>query len=308
MGEDEGGAGDVADFAGAGGDVLEGAPALAEQGEPAFAQAAQRALDGVAGAGIDVKFAAGGWLFDGDEDADSGAVVAGVGEGGQSGGGCLVESGQGVDTGGGDVVHRAGLGAGDPQGEPARGEDGLDVATVGVGLAGVPQVDDLAFHANGRLFAPVGRDDLAVQDHVREPLVFGSFQRLVQVRSLLCEDGDHLVHIPVGGGPGDAVVTGQRPGAGAVAEPPHTQHGLPKAGQRPAAARGAAAVTLGQQQFGGELHQFPGDVKRGTIGDHVEPSAEVDLVVRPSSTGAPRPCLGGPVPPRVCPDVPVWAG
>ena len=135
------------------------------------------------------------------------------------------------------------------------------------------------------LFAPVGRDDLAVQDHVREPLVFGSFQRLVQVRSLLGEDGDHLVHIPVGGGPGDAVVTGQRPGAGAVAEPPHAQHGLPKAGQRPAAARGAAAATLGQQQFRGELHQFPGDVKRGTIGDHVEPSAEVDLVVRPLLLG-----------------------
>jgi hypothetical protein len=33
MGQDERGAGDVADFAGAGGDVLEGAPALVEQGE-----------------------------------------------------------------------------------------------------------------------------------------------------------------------------------------------------------------------------------------------------------------------------------
>jgi hypothetical protein len=56
VGEDEGGAGDVADFAGAGGDVPQGAPAAGEQGEPAFAQAAQRALDGVAGAGIDVQF------------------------------------------------------------------------------------------------------------------------------------------------------------------------------------------------------------------------------------------------------------
>ena len=41
MGEDEGGAGDVADFAGACGDVLEGAPAADEQGEPAFAETAQ---------------------------------------------------------------------------------------------------------------------------------------------------------------------------------------------------------------------------------------------------------------------------
>jgi hypothetical protein len=48
-GEDEGGAGDAADFAGAGGDVLEGAPALVEQGEPAFALAAQGPVDGVAG-------------------------------------------------------------------------------------------------------------------------------------------------------------------------------------------------------------------------------------------------------------------
>jgi hypothetical protein len=57
MGEDEGGAGDVTDFAGAGGDALEGAPALVEQGEPAFALAAQRALDGVAGAGADIELA-----------------------------------------------------------------------------------------------------------------------------------------------------------------------------------------------------------------------------------------------------------
>jgi hypothetical protein len=55
MGEDERGAGDVADFAGAGGDVLEGAPAAGEQGEPAFAQAPQRALDRIAGAAIDIQ-------------------------------------------------------------------------------------------------------------------------------------------------------------------------------------------------------------------------------------------------------------
>ena len=56
MGEDEGGAGDVADLAGAGGDVLEGVPALGEQGEPVFAEAAQRAEDGVAGAGTNIEF------------------------------------------------------------------------------------------------------------------------------------------------------------------------------------------------------------------------------------------------------------
>jgi hypothetical protein len=50
MGEDERGAGDVADFAEAGGDVLEGAPAAGEQGKPAFSQAAQGTLDGDASA------------------------------------------------------------------------------------------------------------------------------------------------------------------------------------------------------------------------------------------------------------------
>ena len=39
---------DVADLAGAGGDVLQGAPAAGEHGEPPFAQAAQGALDSVA--------------------------------------------------------------------------------------------------------------------------------------------------------------------------------------------------------------------------------------------------------------------
>jgi hypothetical protein len=65
VGEDECGAGDVADFAGAGGDVLEGAPALVEQGEPAFAEAAQGALDGVAGAGVDIEVPPAGGLLTG---------------------------------------------------------------------------------------------------------------------------------------------------------------------------------------------------------------------------------------------------
>jgi hypothetical protein len=112
---------------------------------------------------------------------------------------------------------------------------------------------------------------------VREPLVFGPFQRLGQVRRLFCQHGDDLIEVAVGGSPGDAVVAGQRAGGGAVAEPPHTQHSLPKAGQRPAPARGTAPPALGGQQLCDELGQFPGDVKRGTIGDHVEPSAEGDL-------------------------------
>src|SRR6266702_2874949 len=149
MGEDEGGAGDAADFAGAGGDVLEGAPALAEQGEPAFAEAAQGALDGVAGAGVNIEVAAICGLFDGYVDAYSGAVVARVGQGGQSGGGGVVEGRQGVGAGGGQVMHRSGLGGRDPQREPAGSGERLDVAAVAVSFSGVPQVDDLAFDADG---------------------------------------------------------------------------------------------------------------------------------------------------------------
>ena len=141
------------------------------------------------------------------------------------------------------------------------------------------------FHAEGRLFAPVAGDDLPVQDHMRKALAPGPLQRFAQVRSLVREHGDHLVHIPVAGGPRDAVIPGQRLGGGVVAEPAHTQHGLPKAGQRPAAARGAAPPALGEQQLRNEPDQFPGDVKRGTIGDHVEPSEEEDLVVRPLLLG-----------------------
>jgi len=147
----------------------------------------------------------------------------------------------------------------------------LDVAAVTVGFAGVPQVDDLAFCADRWFFAPVAGDDLPVQDHMREALARGPLQRFAQVRGLARERGDDLVPVPVSGGPRDAVIAGQRLGGRPVTEPAQAQHRLPKAGQRPAATRGAATAPLSCQQFRDELHQFPGDVKRGTIGDHVEP-------------------------------------
>ena len=52
--EDEGGAGELADLAGAGGDVLEGLPALGEQREAAFAHAAGGPDQRIPGAGVDV--------------------------------------------------------------------------------------------------------------------------------------------------------------------------------------------------------------------------------------------------------------
>jgi len=158
----------------------DGEPAAGEQGEPASAQAAQRTLDSVAGAGVDIELLAAGGLFDWNQDADACALVAGVGQGGQACCRRLLESGKGVGAGGGDVVHRPGFHIGDPQRESIGGEDGLNVAAVGVRLARIPQVDDLALDADGRLFAPVAGDDRAIQDHMREPVVPGAFQRLAQ--------------------------------------------------------------------------------------------------------------------------------
>ena len=52
MGEDEGGAGDVADFAGAGGRVREDAPAPFEQGESSFSEFAKAAQEPVVGIAV----------------------------------------------------------------------------------------------------------------------------------------------------------------------------------------------------------------------------------------------------------------
>ena len=53
MGEYERGADDVADAAWAGGGVAQAAPAAGEDGEAAFAEAAQRSQEGVVGAVVD---------------------------------------------------------------------------------------------------------------------------------------------------------------------------------------------------------------------------------------------------------------
>ena len=159
--EDECGFGYLGDSARAGGDVLEGAPALGEQGECSFAEAAQGSQERIWGAGVQVEFAPAGGVFHGGFDADSGAVVAVVGQGGHSEGGGAVQGRERVDPGGSDVVDRSGLGVGKPDREPAGQGDGLDVAAVAVGFAGVPQVDDLAFRADGVLAAPVAGEDLA---------------------------------------------------------------------------------------------------------------------------------------------------
>jgi hypothetical protein len=157
---------------------------------------------------------------------------------------------------------------------------------VGVGLARVPQVDGLAGNADGRLFAPVAGDHLAVQDHMSESLVPGPLQSRAQAGRLRGEHRDDLVHIPVGSGPRDAVVAGQRIAGGAVAEPAQPRNGLPKAAQRPAAARGC----------GGGAAQRPAASRRtrpvpwGRQACHDRRSRgilqqKIDLVVRPLLLG-----------------------
>ena len=118
-----------------------------------------------------------------------------------------------------------------------------------------------------------------------QALVPGPFQRLAQFRRLLCQHRDDLVQVAVGGGPGDAMVAGQRISGGAVAEPAQAQDRLPEAGQCPAAAGGAPAAAFGCQQLRRELGQFPGDVERGTIGDHVEPFSGTGSCGETSSLG-----------------------
>ena len=147
LGEDEGCAGYLGGAAGVCGDVLEGGPALGEQGEPAFPAAAQVAEQRVAGAGSGVEFLVPGWFFDRGEDAYSGSFVAEVGQRRDSEGGGAVEGGQGVPAGGGQVVDRAGLGRADPEREAVGARDGLDVPAVAVRLTGVPGVDRFAFYA-----------------------------------------------------------------------------------------------------------------------------------------------------------------
>ena len=144
MGEDQGWPRDIADLAGAEGDVLERPPAAGEQGKAAFAQASQGPLESVARPVADIEFTAAAGLADRDVDADAGTLIAGIGQGSQPLGGGAVERGQGVGAGGGDVVHRARLHGRDPPREPAGGEQRLDIAAVRVRLAGIPQVDNLA--------------------------------------------------------------------------------------------------------------------------------------------------------------------
>ncbi len=104
VGQGKGGGDDVSDFAGAGGQVLQGAPTLGEQGESTFAEAAQTAQQRVVGPVVRVQPLGSDGLFDRGMHPDAGPLVAAVGQGGQSLGSGGVEDAEGVLAGAGQVV------------------------------------------------------------------------------------------------------------------------------------------------------------------------------------------------------------
>jgi hypothetical protein len=65
-----------------------------------------------------------------------------------------------------------------------------------------PFIDGLAFGADDGEAAPVGVEDLAVQDGMGQPFGGGLVEGLVEVRCLGGQDVDAFVEVPVGGGLG----------------------------------------------------------------------------------------------------------
>ena len=106
--------------------MLERPPALGQQREAAFAQASHRAEQCVAGSGINVKLFDPSRFLHRDVDTVTGAFVARIG---QQGHGFQERPHQGKDilTGGGQVMDTARQHIGDPQRDPRRVEQGLDV-------------------------------------------------------------------------------------------------------------------------------------------------------------------------------------
>lgn len=269
MVECQGGAGDVADAAGAQGDALQRAPALLEFGGCAFAEGAEVSDQGVRGAGVGVEgfFRLSFRAADRDADADAGADVALVGQGRQSVGGCLVQRGQGVQPGGGDVRGGSRFGVGDLQWGAVGGGQELDVAAEAFVFLAEPQVVAVV-PGTGEA---VALDEHAVEDQETHLLLTAAVQNLVQVRGLSSEDIDALVQVAVAGGLGDAGVPGQAVHAAALTEPAQDQDRLPERAQRSRSARSVETTAMGGEKPGQVHHYVAGDVERGSIGTNVKP-------------------------------------
>ncbi len=130
-----------------------------------------------------------GAFLDRGEDADPGALVAGVGERGKPLSGGFVQGGQGMPAGGDEVVDHAGLDISDPQRGAGRGGEELDVPPELLVLAGVPQVVTVG----GDPGDPIGADQDPVEDQVARSLVMAAAENLVQVGRMVGQDIDPLM-------------------------------------------------------------------------------------------------------------------
>src|SRR5262249_53471377 len=239
-------------------------PALGEEGESAFAEAAQGSLEGVVGAVVDGQDVAAGGLLERDVYSVTCTLVAGVGQDRHRGGG-RVGGGQYVLTGRFDVHDVAGFDVAGPDRKSVGFEESLDVAAEITGLPRIPLVDRFAFHADGFHAAPVGVEDLAVQDQVPDAVGRGLLQGLVQVGGASGQDLDALVQVAVARGRRQSEPQGVQPEVGLPPEPRQHEQGLVEAGQSPRTLRSAAGPPLGEQQPADEANQFTGDVEHGRI-------------------------------------------
>lgn len=173
------------------GGVLQRPPALCELGGGAFAAGANAAQELVVGAVVNVEclVRGSGAFLDRGEDADPGALVAGVGERGKPLSCGFVQGGQDVSAGGDDVMDPARLDVRDPQRGAGGGGEELDVPAELLVLAGVPQI----VAVGGDPGDPIGRDQDPVEDQVARSLVMAVAENLVPVGSAVGQDIDTLM-------------------------------------------------------------------------------------------------------------------
>ncbi|GLW13253.1 hypothetical protein Misp01_83810 [Microtetraspora sp. NBRC 13810] len=93
-----------------------------------------------------------------------------------------------------------------------------------------------------------------------------------------CKNFGSLVDVAVGGGPGDAVIAAEFGDVVLAAEPAQHHDRLPEGAQGSAVFGGAAQSAFIVQEAGDVLNECAGDVERGTMSNHVEPSGGWDFL------------------------------
>ena len=109
------------------------------------------------------------------------------------------------------------------------------------------------------LMAPVGADDLAVQDHVRGALGQGALERLAQSGCPSGQDVDDLVDVPVGRRLRQPESRAEPRDAALVPEPRQAEQRLPVTAQPASLFPGSDRPAAGREQGGNE----PGSGQRG---------------------------------------------